>query len=296
MRQLADLIAASTPRDGGFPLSLPGAHLVRQSHPSPEAVHATLGPALCVAAQGAKAVMLGPQMFRYDPSHLLLFSVGLPISAQVMRASRKDPYLGFVLDLNPTRIAELAGRAFPQGIPRASESRGLFVGRPSEGLIDAVTRLIRLTTQEREDANLLGPLLVDEILLRLLRSPVGPRVAQIGHARSEVQRVATAITWLRGHFAQPITVDEIAASARMSASTFHQHFKAVTSMSPIQYQKVLRLHEARRLMLFHAADAGSAAERVGYLSPSQFSREYARYFGNPPIKDVTHLRSAGFAI
>jgi AraC-like DNA-binding protein len=142
--------------------------------------------------------------------------------------------------------------------------------------------------------NLLGPLVVDEILIRLLRTSIGPRVAQIGQPKSGVQRVAEAVSWIRAHFAQPVTVDEMVASVHMSASSsFHQRFKAVTSMSPLQYQKVLRLHEARRLMLFQKVDASDACHRVGYLSPSQFSREYARFFGSAPTKDIVKLQEQG---
>jgi transcriptional regulator GlxA family with amidase domain len=146
-----------------------------------------------------------------------------------------------------------------------------------------------------EDADLLGPLVVDEILIRLLRTPIGPRVAQIGEPKSGVHQIAEAVSWIRAHFAQPVTVDEMAASVRMGTSSFHERFKAVTSMSPLQYQKVLRLHEARRLMLFQQMEAGDACHRVGYLSPSQFSREYARFFGSAPMKDTARLRAEGFA-
>jgi AraC-like DNA-binding protein len=146
-----------------------------------------------------------------------------------------------------------------------------------------------------EEADLLGPLVVDEILIRLLRTPIGKRVAQIGYPKSGVQRMADAISWIRAHFAHPVTVDEMAASVHMSASSFHQRFKAVTTMSPLQYQKMLRLHEARRLMLFQNVDASHACRRVGYLSASQFSREYARFFGSAPTKDIVRLRENGFA-
>ena len=237
--------------------------------------------------------MLGREMLEYDPAHVLVFAVDLPVSSQVTRASLRDPYLGFVLSLDPARVAELALRVYPHGVPKAPDNRGLYVGRATDGIVDAVTRLLDLMAQA-EDANLLGPLAVDEILIRLLRTSIGPRVAQIGQ-RSGVQRVADAASWIRAHFAQPVTVDEMAASVRMSASSFHQRFKAVTSMSPLQYQKVLRLHEARRLMLFHKMDAIEACRRVGYLSASQFSREYARFFGSAPGKDVARLREEGFA-
>ena len=190
-------------------------------------------------------------------------------------------------------MGELAARVYPRGVPKASDNRGLYVGRSTDDIVDAVTRLLDLMARP-EDADLLGPLVVDEILIRLLRTPVGPRVAQIGEPKSGVHRIAEAVSWIRAHFAQPVTVEEMAASAHMSASSFHQRFKAVTTMSPLQYQKVLRLHEARRLMLFQKMDASDACRRVGYLSASQFSREYARFFGSAPTKDIARLREEGF--
>jgi len=293
LRRLAALLAAYTPHDGAFQLRLPGTYALRVSRLTLEAVHATQGPALCIVAQGAKVVMLGQEVLEYDPARMLVFAVDLPFSGQVTRASRRDPYLGFKLDLDPVRVAELATRVYPRGVPKAADDRGLYVGRATDAIVDAVTRLLELMAHP-EEANLLGPLVVDEILIRLLRTPVGRRVAQIGQPKSGVRRVAEAVSWIRAHFAQPVTVDEMAASVRMSASSFHQRFKAVTSMSPLQYQKVLRLHEARRLMLFQRMDASDAAHRVGYLSPSQFSREYGRFFGTAPTRDVVRLREQGF--
>jgi AraC-like DNA-binding protein len=246
-----------------------------------------------VAAQGSKAIMLGREVLEYDAAHLLVFAVDLPVSSQVTRASRKDPYLGFVMDLDPTRVAELAARVYPRGTPRTSDVGGLYAGRSTDAIVDAVSRLLELMAHP-DDADLLGPLVVDEILIRLLRTPIGRRVAQIGDPKSGVQRIADAVSWIRAHFAQPITVDEMAGSVHMSASSFHQRFKAITSMSPLQYQKVLRLHEARRLMLFQSMDATEACRRVGYVSPSQFSREYSRFFGNAPVKDIARLRDEGF--
>ena len=190
------------------------------------------------------------------------------------------------------RVRELAARVYPRGVPKASDDRGLYVGRTTDDIVDAVTRLLDLMAQP-EDADLLAPLVVDEILIRLLRTPIGNRIAQIGHTNSGVQRMADAVTWIRAHFAQPVTVEEMAASVHMSASSFHQRFKAVTTMSPLQYQKVLRLHEVRRLMLFQNMDASVACHRVGYLSASQFSREYSRFFGNAPSKDIARLREEG---
>jgi len=170
---------------------------------------------------------------------------------------------------------------------------GLYSGCSTDAIVDAVSRLLELMAHP-EDADLLGPLVVDEILIRLLRTPIGRRVAQIGDPKSGVQRIAEAVSWIRAHFAQPVTVDEMAASVHMSASSFHQRFKAITSMSPLQYQKLLRLHEARRLMLFQSMDASAVCRRVGYVSPSQFSRECSRFFGNAPVKDIARLRDEGF--
>jgi AraC-like DNA-binding protein len=293
LRRFANALLSHTPNDGVFPLRVPGTYAVRLSRMTSEASYATLGPALCVVAQGAKAVMLGRDVLEYDPAHLLVFALDLPVSSQVIRASRKDPYLGFVMDLDPARVAELAARVYPRGVRKSAESRGLYAGRATDDIVEAVTRLLDLMTLP-EDASLIGPLVIDEIVIRLLRSAVGIRVAQIGQPKSGVQRIAQAASWIRAHFAQPVTVEEMAASVNMTASLFHRRFKAVTSLSPLQYQKVLRLHEARRLMLFQQTDAADACRRVGYVSPSQFSREYARFFGSAPTKDIARLREEGF--
>jgi AraC-like DNA-binding protein len=292
--RLAKLVAALAPHDGVFELPLPGLHAIRLSRPFSEPTRATLRPMLCIVAQGAKVVMLGRDVFEYDPNRMLVFSVDLPVSGQVLRASRLEPYLCFRLDLDPYRIAELTLRVFPNGIPTSDSMRGLYVASADEHIIDAASRLLALMSQPA-DAALLGPLVVDEVLIRLLRSPVGSRVAQIGYADSAVQRVATAVAEMRSNFAQPLKVESLARLVHMSVSSFHQHFKAVTSMSPLQYQKVLRLEEARRLMLVQSIDAQGAARAVGYLSASQFSREYSRYFGTAPTRDIARLREVGVA-
>jgi AraC-like DNA-binding protein len=294
LRRLASLLARHAPHDGVFPLRLPGIYSLRRARLTSQPVHVTLGPSLCIVAQGAKVVMLGSEVLEYDPARMLVFAVDLPVAGQVTRASQRDPFLGFKLDLDPARVAELAARVFPNGVPKAPDDRGLYVGRATDAIIDAVTRLLELMGRA-EDADLLGPLVVDEILIRLLRTPIGTRVAQIGAPKSGVQRVAEAVSFIRTHFAQPVTVEEMAASVHMSPSSFHQRFKAVTSMSPLQFQKVLRLNEARRLMLFERLDASDACQRVGYLSASQFTREYGRFFGNAPTRDVAWLRQEGFA-
>jgi AraC-like DNA-binding protein len=294
LRRMANLVARYAPHDGVFPLRLPGTYALRRARMTSDPVHATLGPSLCIVAQGAKVVMLGREVLEYDPARMLVFAVDLPVSGQLTRASQREPFLGFKLDLDSARVAELAARVYPHGVPKSSDQRGLYVGQATDAIIEAVTRLLELMARA-EDADLLAPLVVDEILIRLLRTPIGARVAQIGEPTSGVHRVAEAVSWIREHFAQPVTVEEMAASVHMSASSFHERFKAVTTMSPLQYQKVLRLHEARRLMLFQKTDASDACHRVGYLSASQFSREYARFFGRAPGKDIARLREEGLA-
>jgi len=290
--RLARLLAAHAPYDGAFPFRVPGLHVVRRSKPYREMVRATVTPALCIVAQGAKIVMLGREVYSYDASRMIAYAVDLPVAGQIVRASQREPFLALKLDLDPCKIAELALRVYPHGVPSARDSRGLVVGQATTAIVDAAARLIDLMAQPA-DAELLAPLVIDEILIRLLQSPIGARIAQIGQADSGVQRVAKAVSWVRQNFAQPMAVESLADLAHMSQSSFHQHFKAVTSMTPLQYQKVLRLHEARRLMLARMMDAGSAGREVGYLSASQFSREYTRLFGSAPTRDVARLRQDG---
>jgi len=293
LRKLANLLSHHAPTDGPFELRMPGVWAIRLSRTTTEPIHATLGPALCVVAQGAKVVMLGRDVLDYNPSRLLMLSADLPVASQVTRASAKHPFLGFVLVLDPARVAELAARVFPRGVPKRPIGRGMFVGDANDAIVEAITRLLELMA-EPKDAELLAPLVIDEILIRLLRTSIGSRVAQMGQPNSGLHRIARAVSWIREHFGQPVTVQEMAASVNLRPSLFHQQFKSVMAMSPLQYQKVLRLHEARRLMLFHKMDAAEASRRVGYLSPSQFSREYSRFFGAAPTKDVARLKDEVF--
>lgn len=286
---LGRLIAAYAPHDGSFELRIPGVHAIRLSRVNKECVHNVRMPSLCIAAQGAKTMIVGPDMYEYDATRMIVFSVALPVAGQVTQASPSEPYLALKLDLDPHKIAELVLKVFPHGLPPAQERIGVYVTPVDESVVNAATRLMECLAQPG-DAELLAPLVTDEILIRLLRSPIGVRVAQMGFAESSVQRVAKAISWLRTNFSQPMKVEELAGLVHMSVSSFHEHFKSVTSMSPLHYQKVLRLQEARRLMLSTLMDAGTASQRVGYLSPSQFSREYSRFFGIAPTRDIARLR------
>jgi AraC-like DNA-binding protein len=291
IERLRVALLAVTPHDGGFELRLPGVYAIRRSRPTTEPVRATYRPALCVVAQGAKLVMLGTEIHEYDEHRMLVFSVDLPLAGLVTRASSTEPLLSCTLLLDPARIADLSLRMQRPGPSDAPASPALYVTPSTNSIVEAVARLIEVLAQP-DDADVLGPIIVDEILVRLLRSPVGSRVALIGQPNSGIHHVARAVRWIQEHFAQPLSVEALAHLVHMSVSTFHLRFKAVTSMSPLQYQKVLRLQEARRLMLAQALDAGSAAHQVGYLSPSQFSREYARLFGSAPVKDIARLRKA----
>ena len=286
---LAGLLKAYTPHDGSFELGVPGLHAIRRSRTTAELIHGVQQSALCIVAQGAKSVVLGRDVYEYDAAHLIAFSVDVPVASRVTKASIADPYLCLRLDLNPQKIAALVLKVFPNGLPRVRDSGAVCIARADARIIDAAIRLIELLAQSG-DAELLAPLVIDEILIRLLRSPVGTRIAQIGLANTGVYGVEKAVSWLRANFSQPMKVEELAELAHMSVSSFHQHFRSVTSMSPLQYQKVLRLQEARSLMLSKMMDAGSASQLVGYASASQFSREYGRFFGSAPTKDITKLR------
>ncbi len=289
--KLSRLIAAYAPHDGSFAMCVPGLHASRFSRINRECVHALRVSSLCIVAQGAKTVIVGGEVFEYDASRMIVFSVALPVAAQVTQASQSEPYLSLRLDLDPHTIAELVLRVFPHGLPpaQAQERSAVYIAPADNSIISATIRLMECLAQPG-DAELLAPLVIDEILIRLLRSPIGVRVAQMGFAESSVHRVAKAISWLRTNFHQPMKVEDLAELVHMSVSSFHEHFKSVTSMSPLHYQKVLRLQEARRLMLSTITDANTASQRVGYLSASQFSREYSRFFGSAPTKDIARLR------
>ena len=289
MQNLARLLAAYAPHDGSFELRIPGVHASRFSRVMTNCVHALRMPSLCIVAQGAKTVLVGQENFEYDATRMIVFSVALPVASQITRASHSEPYLALKLDLEPRKVAELVLKVYPQGLPPVQERSAVYLTPVDGSIVHAGTRLLECLGQPG-DIELIAPLVLDEILIRLLRSPIGIRVAQMGFAESSVHRVARAISWLRENFSQPMKVEDLAELVNMSVSSFHEHFKSVTSMSPLHYQKVLRLQEARRLMLSTMVDAGAASQRVGYLSPSQFSREYSRFFGSAPTRDIAKLR------
>jgi len=287
LTRLAELLVAGAPQDGSFETCIPGVHAIRTSSVTYELVHGLHRPALCIVAQGAKMVMLGSESYHYDPSRMMIFSLDLPIAAMIQEASVAQPYLSFRMDFDLDRLAELILKAYPDGVPLLRDSRAVYVTQAGDAIVDAAARLMALS-QQPEEAALLAPLVIDEIVLRLLRSPFGQRLAQLG--RVEPSRIGRVIAWIRANFDQAIRIGDMADLAHMSTSSLHEHFKSLTSMSPLQFQKTLRLQEARRLMLSTGMDVGLACQRVGYLSPSQFSREYTRHFGNTPSSDMMRLR------
>jgi AraC-like DNA-binding protein len=289
---LARLISTHAPYDGSFELRVPGVHAIRVSRSATEVTHALQRSSVCIVAQGEKSVMLGENVYRYEAGRIAVYSVDVPVAAQVTRASHAEPYLNLKIDLDAQKVAELALKVYPHGLPHSRENRAVYVGQADAYIIDAAARLLELMAQPAE-AELLAPLAIDEILIRLLRSPMGARVAEMGRAESSLNRVAKAVSWLRANFDQPVNVEELARLVNMSVSAFHRQFKSVTSISPLQYQKALRLQEARRLMMTAMMDAGDASRRVGYVSASQFSREYGRFFGAAPTKDILRLREEG---
>jgi len=287
IQKLADLLGRHATEDGMHPCGIPGLWLVRSCHPT-EPAHVLHEPAVCFVAQGRKQVMLAEQTYVYDSAKYLVVSVDLPISGQVIEASPPEPYLCVRLDLDPAMLAELIAELPGLPVP-AQPARGLCVGDITEDLTDAMVRLVRLLDHPA-DLPTLAPLVLREIHYRLLAGDQGETVRALAVSESKSRQIGRAIAWIKRHYDQPFSLEAVAAEARMSASSLHLHFKAITAMSPLQYQKQLRLQQARRLMLASGMDVAQAAYEVGYESPSQFTREYSRLFGAPPARDMAQFR------
>ncbi|MFP3518108.1 AraC family transcriptional regulator [Pseudomonas sp. SIMBA_077] len=286
--ELANLIDRHTQKDGAFATGIEAFFLSRYSQPMDFST-TQAKPALCIMAQGRKEVRLADEDFAYDPLNYLVVSVSLPISGRIIEASPERPILALRLDIDPIDITTLLSEAGPMGVPSRPARRGLYVEPIDPPMLDALLRLTRLLDTPK-DTSILAPLIRREILYRLLRSPQGYRLYEIASENTQTHRVSRAISWLNEHYEQPLRIDSLAREANLSVSTLHHRFKAMTAMSPLQYQKQLRLNEARRLMLSEGLDASAAGYRVGYESASQFSREYSRQFGAPPARDLARLR------
>ena len=287
--ELVERMAQAIRQDGTVE-PLEGLRLRRASS-STELGHGVSYPALCMIAQGSKEILLGDNRYRYDPAHYLITTAALPITSRITEASEERPYLGLVLRLDPTLVGSVMVEAGHPAPRDHTAVQAIDVSPLDVGLLDAVVRLVRLLDSPTE-ARFLAPLVIREIVYRLLMGEQGGRLHHVAALGGSTHRIVEAIERLRKDFDQPLRIEDIARELGMSVSGFHHHFKAVTAMSPLQFQKQLRLQEARRLMLGDDLDAASAGYRVGYGDASHFTREYKRLFGAPPARDVERLREA----
>ncbi|MET0312790.1 MAG: AraC family transcriptional regulator [Hansschlegelia sp.] len=289
-RKLTAMIARHVAASTGEATPIPGLAVARLSSGGAPGSY-LYEPSLCMIAQGAKRVVLGDVTYRYDERTFLLTAVGLPTIIQIERASEAAPYTSFQLHLDLDMARQLIAEMDVSGHEPVPTEAGMVTGPITPELFDAVLRLVGLLSRP-EEIPILAPGIHREILYRLLLSPAGERLRQIVRLGTQSNRAAKAIGWLRQHFTRRLRIEDIAEQSGMAVSTLHHHFKAVTNMSPLQFQKHLRLHEARRLMLTENLDAGVAALQVGYESVTQFNREYRRLFGAPPKRDIQALWAA----
>lgn len=304
-RALARKFAVHALGEGENPTAISGLALFR--HTTPSACHpAMCEPSLSLFVQGRKLINLGGTEYLCDASSFLVSSIDVPIQSQILEASEIAPFLAIRLRLDMTAVQEVLSRedwpeqeahtAFTADCARlingASQQRALAIGQTTVGLLAATNRLLELL-ETPEDIPFLAPLIYRELAYRILRTPQGERLRAIATRGDLSNRTVRAIAWLRAHYTKPLRMEELAGIARMGVSTFHHQFRALTAMSPLQYQKQLRLQAARQRMLMNGVDVTNAAYEVGYESVSQFSREYSRFFGQPPLRDVRSLRLAG---
>lgn len=283
--ELAALAARFIPEDGEHKTAIDGLTISRRTTPSVPC-HGSYRPCLAMVLQGAKSLRLGSETINYATGEYLVTSLDLPVMWRVVEASPEIPHFCLALAIDNEKLKDLIGRVdIGRQAEKAGDQWGITVNAAPAGLLDAAVRLLRLLDSP-DDIPVMAPLIEQEILYRLLTGPGGERLVNIATADSQANRIARAIVWLRQNFAAPLRIEQLAEHVNMSPSSFHHHFKAITAMTPVQYQKQLRLYEARRLMLVERLDAGTAGHRVGYQSPSQFSREYSRLYGRPPMRDI----------
>lgn len=291
--ELASLISRFIGENNHLNTQIPGLRLSRWTQPTPPTSY-TLNSSLCLIAQGKKHVLLGDDSFIYDDNHFLISSVDVPITANIMEASEDKPYLGVLMDLDLQEISQLISDSEISFSVYKEADKSIAVGNLSETLEDAFIRLLKLL-DEPASIKVLAPVIKREIFFRLLTTEQGKRLYQLVSSGSHSHQISKAIDWLKHNFVKPLSVSELASYTGMSKSAFYTHFRSMTSMTPLQFQKRLRLSEARRLMLTENLDATATTFKVGYESPSQFSREYSRLFGAPPAKDIKALKEANAA-
>jgi AraC-like DNA-binding protein len=274
--------------EGHNPTPLPELTVIRRDRTS-DATPGMYSPSVCFVLQGEKGVWTGNKVYRYNPSYYVVSCVDIPAIAQVVTASPKQPFIALKLELQPSIIYEILQESDPTGFQDNDTGEGFYVEKVTVELADSFARLMR-AVDHKNDLKILAPSIVREIHYRLMNSRFGAKVRQLGMVGSKTQRVGKVVEHLRKDYAAPLRVSDLAQMASMSPSTFHMHFREVTNMSPLQYQKQIRLQEARRLLSVETTDAASVAFKVGYESASQFSREYRRLFGQPPMRDVEQLK------
>jgi len=290
---MSGLMSRFAPADGTWATAIPRLSFIRYSTPH-QPMPAHYPPCFCLITQGSKAIAFGDDRLVYDAARFVVAAVDLPVTGVVLDASPEKPYLCVMLEIEMRELVSLLVDTEMPLLSDAAPRRGLFVGETNPTFAEAVWRLMRLL-EAPQDIRALAPLAEREVLYRLLQSDAGPRLRALIAGNGPAHRIARSIAWLRAHYDAPLRVQRLADAANMSVSSFHAHFKRVTAMSPRQYQKLLRLQEARRLLLAEAADAATTGHRVGYQSPSQFSRDYRRAFGTPPAADVRGVRRARIA-
>jgi AraC-like DNA-binding protein len=290
-QDLTARVARLAPVDGMHKAAFPSLTLIRGSVPT-VCKPTVCQPSLGIVVQGRKRALLNDEVLYYDALNYLVVSVTLPMMGQVLEASAERPFLCLRLDLDLEEIARLLLELGERGAAPVGADRGLFVARMDEPLLDAVLRMVKLLDAP-EDIAMLAPAVKREIYYRVLRGDLGQRLVDLAEYDGGNHRIVRAIEWLKQRYAAPLRIDELAETVHMSPSALHHRFKAVTAMSPLQYQKHLRLHEARRLMFADGIECATAGHRVGYESPSQFSREYRRLFGAPPRLEIARLRENG---
>lgn len=288
IEKLRGLIARFTEQEEMHTSAISGLSLFKRTEPT-EPVTGMYQPSVCLIAQGEKRVQVGNENYVYDAKNYLITSIHLPTVVQITEASEEKPYLGLRMLFDPRELAQLMADSQLPPPKTQQSSHGMATAEVTLPLAEAFNRLIQLLDNE-QDIPIMAPVIQREIVYRLLVGDLGGRLRQIASAGSQSHQIAHAIEWLKDNFTKPLRIEDLAGQARMSTSTFHHHFRAMTALSPLQYQKQLRLQEARRLMLADYLDAATAAFEVGYESPSQFSREYSRLFGAPPLRDITSLR------
>ncbi len=290
---LAEQIQKWTGDATQFDTEIPGLKLSRWTTPTQPTSYSH-NPSICLIAQGKKRVLLGEDSFTYDTNHFLISSVNLPITANIVEATEEAPYLGLIMELDLQEISQLIVDSELSFNSSKEAQKGIAVGKLSGSLQSAFVRLMALL-DEPDNIKILAPVIKREIFYRLLLTEQGARLNQIVTTGSHSHQIAKAIDWLKNNFVKPLSVGDLAAYTGMSKSAFYTHFRSMTSMTPLQFQKKLRLSEARRLMLTENLDAMATTFKVGYESPSQFSREYSRLFGAPPSKDIKALKQASSA-